>query len=292
MTLTTVATDSWHHLVWEKHVATPGAGYPAEVPVFGTWFWIHTVNSYALLALGAVLLLRMALRSRRIYRQQSVIILVGLLLPITANVVFLSGVYPHPGLDLTPFVLALSSAMFAVGLFRLHMLDLFLGLVPVARDAAVEGMADGVIVIDEAGRVADVNSAAVTILGVPKAVVLGRTAAEHAIGSASLSELLERPDGSRVQTAVDDDAGRTYFDLLASPVGHQQGAGHIVVVRDITGHMKAEEALRASEERYRALFENARDMVFTLGLDGVWSRSTRRVWTCWSTRARRWRGCG
>ena len=267
VTLTMVATDSWHHLVWEKPVATPGAGYPAEVPVFGTWFWVHTVYSYALLSLGAVLLLRMALRSRRIYRRQSVIILVGLLLPITANVVFLSGVYPYPGLDLTPFVLAVSSATFAVGLFRLHMLDLFLGLVPVARDAVVEGMADGVIVIDEAGRVADVNSAAVAILGMPKAVALGRTAGELAIGSASLSELLERPDGSRVQTAVDD-AGRSYFDLLASPVGQQQGAGHVVVVRDITGHMKAEEELRASEERYRALFENAGDMVFTLGLDG------------------------
>ncbi len=167
-----------------------------------------------------------------------------------------------------PFVLAVSSATFAVGLFRPHMLDLFLGLVPVARDAVVEAMADGVAVIDEAGRVADVNSAAVAILGMPKAVALGRTAGELAIGSASLSELLERPDGSRVQTAVDDDAGRSYFDLLASPVGQQQGGGHIVVVRDITGHMKAEEALRASEERYRALFENARDMVFTLGLDG------------------------
>ncbi len=77
VTLTMVATDSWHHLVWEKPVATPGAGYPAEVPVFSTWFWVHTVYSYALLSLGAVLLLRMALRSRRIYRRQSVIILSG-----------------------------------------------------------------------------------------------------------------------------------------------------------------------------------------------------------------------
>ncbi len=72
--------------------------------------------------------------------------------------------------------------------------------------------------------------------------------------------IVEQPDGKRlwvesIATLVLDDGG--------SPVG---GLG---VMNDITGRKEAELALRAREERFRALVQNASDIVTVLAADGT-----------------------
>jgi len=62
-----------------------------------------------------------------------------------------------------------------------------------------------------------------------------------------------------------DKSGRwRYMESTANLIKDQKGEGYniLLISRDITGHMKIEEELRSSEERYRMFFEKGRDAIF------------------------------
>src|SRR5262249_62262424 len=97
----------------------------------------------------------------------------GTVVPFAANFSYVSGWWPVPELDPTPFAFALSAFAFSWGLLR-HQL---LAIVPLAHGTVVLGMDDPVLVVDPAGRIADLNPAAQRVTGW-SATAVGRAAAE------------------------------------------------------------------------------------------------------------------
>src|SRR4051812_16928819 len=95
-------------------------------------------------------------RAHPLYRAQVAILAAGAAIPLLGAVLTLTVLADAPGRDLTPITFALSQLVIAWGLFRRRLFD----VVPVARHAVVESMADAVYVVDAQGRVVDLNPAA------------------------------------------------------------------------------------------------------------------------------------
>ncbi|MDM8000625.1 MAG: PAS domain S-box protein [Dehalococcoidia bacterium] len=74
--------------------------------------------------------------------------------------------------------------------------------------------------------------------------------------------------------------GTVHLSLSVTPLGISttgQPSGYLALVEDITERKKAEEALRASEERFRGLVETTSDWVWEVDTRGVYTYASPRV---------------
>jgi len=156
ITVVLVWTHDYHDWMLRPLEYDDAIAYPGVRHAYGPWFWVHTLYSYTLLGSGTVALLASLSRVPGLYRWQVVTVCCAAAVPIAGNVAYLFGFSPVPGLDLTPPLFAFSAALVGWSLLRWRFLD----LVPAARAAVIECMADGLIVVDARGRVVDVNPAA------------------------------------------------------------------------------------------------------------------------------------
>jgi PAS domain S-box-containing protein len=150
---------------------------------------------------------------------------------------------------------------------------------------AVTGGDDLVFVTDQQGRVEFVSAAAVTLLGMPSAAVIGTALAEHLELFPSTSPLREArvpgpgvvlpPDGShRMVSRREGPDGRRWLEVDVSTTRDRDGrAWRVVGVgRDVTAVVAAEQRLAQSESRFRRAFDEAPIGMAMTTLDGRFLR--------------------
>jgi PAS domain S-box-containing protein len=138
---------------------------------------------------------------------------------------------------------------------------------------------DGIIIGDAEGKIAAVNKAAERIFGSSSDQLVGKHTAEMEYSEEKFqipgTELIERllsygtitevertmkkPDGTTVVVEMN-------IALLKDDEGNMTGS--VASIRDITDRKKAEKALKASEEKYYNLIENANDAIISTKLKG------------------------
>lgn len=260
ITLLLVWTNEMHGLVWSQVNLDNSGPFPAMDTRHGPWFWVHSAYSYTCLLLGTILLIRIVISFPDLYRWQAGLLLLAVLAPWLSNGLYLSRLGPAPYLDLTPFAFTLTGLAAGWNLFRFRFLD----IVPVARRAIVEGMPDGVIVLDVHNRIVDLNPAAQRIIGQPATAVLGQSAGQVFAGRADLVERYRNVLEASTEIVLEAGEARRYFDLRISPLYERRGrlSGRVIVLRDVTERRQAEEALRQSEQRFRQVVASISDHIY------------------------------
>ncbi len=125
------------------------------------------------------------------------------------------------------------------------------------------------------GRLIEVNEAFARISGYEREEIIGRTSADLRLWAdpedraVLVQRLREQKAVSNLEIRFRTKSGELRYGLLSAETADLGGEQCILgIVRDVSERKQAEEALRASEERYRDLYENANDILYTIDLQG------------------------
>ncbi len=228
ITLSLTWTNESHHLIWTTITPTDNP----EILSYGhgTWFWIAVLYNYSLLMSGIWNLLRALRASPKKYRSQAKSLLLGSFAPIIGNGLYLLGLSPIKGMDITPFVLTITAIIYFLAVFRLQLFD----IQRIARTAIIDNMSDGILVLDEKYQVVDVNPSALQLLNITKSVIAENIRVVLAKYPTLLATILN-PQSQPITLPVNDTLS-LYIDIQVSDLNDSSGhaSGKLVILRDVT----------------------------------------------------------
>lgn len=244
-------TNESHRLVYARNDLDTSGGWPLLVSSWGPMGWANIAYSYALVAGGVAMIFLLILRSRHNNGRRAVILLLIGLVPLIADVFYVSGRTPLRGLDLTPVGFILVALALAGGITGLRLSD----ILSVSRREVIENMRDGLVVLDPAFRVIDLNPAARQLSTHSLKNAIGRPASEvwpewPSFGNASRED---RIDATK-EMVLSLHPSRTFDVRLSTMVGWRGFViSRVAIISDVTERTRREDELFRQYEATRQL---------------------------------------
>ena len=256
------------------------AGFESVVPMIGPLFVFHLVYLFLLANIALLLTVRTLGDTDPAYHPQLLAIIVAGGVPLVGPLEQLFGL-SSAELGSTPLLFSFSAVVLLIAIARYRLFE----MLPTARNRVLSTMEDGVVLIDDAGRIRIANTAARQQLSLPEPVI-GRNAASvlpcgedlvRLCADDGLPEdlLSTRPDGggtshtdgsiaqlrphpSGAELILDD----AQYTVSTEPVPVEAAVqGQLLVFRDVTSQ-------RDQELELQAVIEHTSDVVLIVEPSG------------------------
>jgi signal transduction histidine kinase/ActR/RegA family two-component response regulator len=215
---------------------------------FGPWSIVFFTYTYALLGASFVVLWS-SLRAASWDRTARKLLLGALLFGGGLNGLYILRLMPNTGINYAPILSPITLGLVGYALARGRMLH----LAPIVRTTLIESLEEKLIVLDNLGRIVDLNRAASEALGRPPEAILGRQATEVLAGWPEVAAAIGRPDFGKAEVTIEG----AVHELKLLVVGDrpERMQARIVVLRDITDRKLIEDEFQRAKETAEAANE-------------------------------------
>ncbi|MEI7845714.1 MAG: histidine kinase N-terminal 7TM domain-containing protein [Chloroflexota bacterium] len=243
------ATYPLNHLVYDRIWLDTSGPIPMIAKSVGPLYWFYNLYVIGLLLTLVYLVLNNMARESKLNRMQSLLIAIALMLVGVTHLLHLGGVNLLGVINPNLFTYFPVAAIILWGTKRYRLADIR----PIARTLLLEQMQDGILVVDRTGNLIDTNPAAEHYLHFSQKDGIGRSIQKI---SDELSRMLLELDSHKVVSSV------LYFNAVPlqvtiNPLQIQRGedAGFLIILRDISDRMDAEQLKEIEIKRQSAWLE-------------------------------------
>lgn len=254
LTAVLVLTNEFHGLIWNpaSTVALVSSSSFKYVTDAGIWYWIFVAHCDLMVMLGCFFLLRSLVYSKGIHTWQYTAVVIAALLGLIGTNLDGFHISPFPPFVSTLLGMAVGTVTVTFILSPLRRRD----TLGVSRGAVFKNISDGIIVLDESNRVMDMNPAAEKLTGEPASKALGTQIGDVVPELKSL--LTGETSESIIEIMTREKSVRTIEARLSAVRDWQSRAvGNVILLRDITERIQAEEDLRRATEKAHAILWRA-----------------------------------
>ncbi len=251
VTIILALTNEYHLLLWKNVILN--SSYNTLLIEHGIWFWVFWAYSITLIVAGLYNLFLSIYEFTAYYKSQVATLLIATLIPLTGNLMYVTGLNPIPGFDWTPILFVFTGLVITFGIIRYRMFD----LVPFARNNLIDTMSDGVIIVNSEGFIEDFNPAVKNIFKLNTKPIIRNKFSLIFEQYNNLVTALESKESSLVIIETVDNQDSKTYQARISPVldRNREFSGHLIQLNDITSLKQTENQLKLVNKKLEAEVE-------------------------------------
>ena len=222
-------TNSYHNLFYISY-STERYG-----TIYGNYFNIHSIYSYACIFIGVFYLLYYSIKNSGFFSKQSILIIIGILVPTTINILFTFDIVSL-SVYMTPVSFTIALIFFTLAIFKFN----FLSIAPIALQNIVDKISDSYIVLNDNYKIIDFNKTFLTTFNLKSSKVRNISINELPLISSNLNNIdfnnLDISDNI-ILSEISFREINKFFNIEITPVTSKNTKiGTLILFKDVTQH--------------------------------------------------------
>jgi len=224
----------------------------SDQAVYGPYFYVHSLYSYGCILAGIMYMVSFSLKNSGVFSRQSFFVLLGILLPLSVNILYSFGSFSLP-FSVNASTFTVSLLCFAIAFYKYD----FLKVAPIAINSVVDLISDGYLVIDKHQNIVAGNKAMLRILANEKSIpqnsslkkLMDKYCAECTYAAFLERQAQAAEEKSTVAVEYVSRDGRCFAVEITPIFTNHEQIGTIILLKDITQTKRQMEVIKDTQAR-------------------------------------------